>query len=149
MPLVEPQNFTETAGRGVKADVGGAKVLVGRAQWLKDNGVKDDFEKSVDLNETEGWSLIFVARDGQCIGWVGLQDQTRAEAKEALAELQRSRRAPHRDGERRPPARGHARGGGDRLRRSQGRMPAAEQGRVRPRHEGQGLPGRGHRRRRE
>ena len=43
--------------------------------------------KSVDLNETEGWSLIFVARDGQCIGWVGLQDQTRAEAKESLAEL--------------------------------------------------------------
>jgi Cd2+/Zn2+-exporting ATPase len=87
VPLAEPQNFTETAGRGVKAEVGGAKVLVGRAQWLKDNGVTEDFVKSVDLNETEGWSLIFVARDGKCIGWVGLQDQTRAEAKESLAEL--------------------------------------------------------------
>ena len=87
VPLAEPQNFTETAGRGVKAEVGGAKVLVGRAQWLKDNGVTEDFVKSVDLNETEGWSLIFVARDGQCIGWIGLQDQTRAEAKESLAEL--------------------------------------------------------------
>jgi P-type E1-E2 ATPase len=42
---------------------------------------------SVDLNETEGFSLVFVAVDGRCIGWVGLQDQTRAEAKEALAEL--------------------------------------------------------------
>jgi Cd2+/Zn2+-exporting ATPase len=87
VPLAEPQNFSETAGRGVKADVGGARVLVGRAQWLKDNGVTGDFVKSVDLDEAEGWSLIFVARDGQCIGWVGLQDQTRAEAKEALAEL--------------------------------------------------------------
>jgi Cd2+/Zn2+-exporting ATPase len=87
VPLAEPQNFTETAGRGVKAEVGGAKVLVGRAQWLKDNGVAGDFVKSVDLKETEGWSLIFVARDGKCIGWVGLQDQTRAEAKESLAEL--------------------------------------------------------------
>jgi Cd2+/Zn2+-exporting ATPase len=87
VPLAEPQHFTETAGRGVKAEVGGAKVLVGRAQWLKDNGVTEDFVKSVDLNETEGWSLIFVARDGKCIGWVGLQDQTRAEAKESLAEL--------------------------------------------------------------
>ncbi len=87
VPLAEPQNFAETAGRGVKADVGGAKVLVGRAQWLKDNGVDSQFEKSVDLNETEGWSLIFVARDGKCIGWIGLQDQTRAEAKESLAEL--------------------------------------------------------------
>jgi Cd2+/Zn2+-exporting ATPase len=87
VPLAEPQNFAETAGRGVKAEVGGAKVLVGRAQWLKDNGVTEDFVKSVDLNETEGWSLIFVACNGKCIGWVGLQDQTRAEAKESLAEL--------------------------------------------------------------
>jgi Zn2+/Cd2+-exporting ATPase len=87
VPLVEPQNFAETAGRGIKADVGGAGILVGRAQWLQDNHIGGDFLKSVDLSETEGWSLIFVARDGQCIGWVGLQDQTRAEAKESLAEL--------------------------------------------------------------
>ena len=87
VPLSEPKDFSEIAGRGVKADVGGAKVLVGRAQWLKDNGVDHNFEKSVDLNETEGWSLIFVARDGRCIGWVGLQDQTRAGAKASLAEL--------------------------------------------------------------
>ncbi len=87
VPLVEPKDFLETAGRGVKADIAGAKVLVGRAQWLLDNGVKQDFLQSVDLNETEGWSLIFIARDGKCIGWVGLQDQTRPEAKEALAEL--------------------------------------------------------------
>jgi Zn2+/Cd2+-exporting ATPase len=90
VPLPEPKEFVETAGRGVKAEVGGAKVLVGRAQWLRDNGVTGDFLKSVDLNETEGWSLIFVARNGQCIGWVGLQDQTRAEAREALAELKES-----------------------------------------------------------
>jgi len=104
--LVEPQNFAETAGRGVKADIAGAKVLVGRAQWLKDNGVKDDFEKSVDLNETEGWSLIFVARDGRCLGWVGLQDQTRAEAKAALAELREAgvRRIAMVSGDRQPVA---------------------------------------------
>lgn len=106
VPLVEPKDFTETAGRGVKADVGGAQVLVGRAQWLKDNGVDSGFEKSVDLNETEGWSLIFVARDGKCIGWVGLQDQTRAEAREALAELKESgvRRIAMVSGDRQPVA---------------------------------------------
>ena len=85
--LAEPKDFSETAGRGVKAEINGAKVLVGRAQWLKDNGVTEDFLKSVDLNEAEGWSLIFVARDHRCIGWVGLQDQVRAEAKNALAGL--------------------------------------------------------------
>src|SRR5471030_2388472 len=87
VPLAEPKDFSETAGRGVKAEINGATVLVGRAQWLKDNGIDASFEKSVDLNETEGWSLIFVAQNGKCVGWVGMQDQTRAEAKEALAEL--------------------------------------------------------------
>src|SRR5437867_6717746 len=90
VPLTEPKDFSEAAGRGAKAGVGGAKVVVGRAQWLKDNGVTEDFFKSVDLNETEGWSLIFVARNGKCIGWVGLQDQTRGEAREALSELKTS-----------------------------------------------------------
>jgi Zn2+/Cd2+-exporting ATPase len=87
VPLVEPKDFTETAGRGIKAEVNGSNILVGRAQWLKDNGVDSNFEKSVDLNETEGWSLIFIARNGHCVGWVGMQDKTRAEAKESLAEL--------------------------------------------------------------
>ncbi|HSU57192.1 MAG TPA: cation-translocating P-type ATPase, partial [Candidatus Dormibacteraeota bacterium] len=87
VPLAEPKDFAETAGRGVKAEVNSSKVLVGRAQWLKDNGVTEDFLKSVDLNEAEGWSLIFAARDGKCIGWVGLQDQTRTEARESLGEL--------------------------------------------------------------
>ncbi len=87
LTLSEPADFSETAGRGVKARINGTPILVGRAQWLKDNGVGGDFLKSVDLNEAEGWSLIFVARDNHCIGWVGLQDQTRAGAKDALAEL--------------------------------------------------------------
>ena len=87
VPLAEPKDFAETAGRGIQAVVDGATIHVGRAAWLKDNNVAEDFLKSVDLNETEGWSLIFVARNGRCIGWVGLQDQTRAEAREALADL--------------------------------------------------------------
>src|SRR5262252_6019889 len=106
VPLIEPKDFAETAGRGVKAEVNGSKVLVGRAQWLKDDGVKEDFAKSVDLNETEGWSLIFVAEAGRCIGWVGLQDQTRAEARESLTELKESgvRRISMVSGDRQPVA---------------------------------------------
>ena len=85
--MSEPKDFAETAGRGVKASIDGQAVLVGRAQWLQDNGVKEDFLSSVDLKETEGWSLIFVARGGKCAGWVGLEDKTRTEAKESLNEL--------------------------------------------------------------
>src|SRR5205085_8409345 len=60
VPVTDPKDFAESAGRGIKAQIDGAQVIIGRAQWLKDNGIKEDFEKSVDLNETEGFSLIFV-----------------------------------------------------------------------------------------
>src|SRR5881296_3465269 len=46
VPLIEPKEFSEAAGRGIKAQVNGAPVLVGRAQWLKDNGMGEDFVKS-------------------------------------------------------------------------------------------------------
>jgi Cd2+/Zn2+-exporting ATPase len=90
----------------VAAKVDGATVLVGRAQWLQDNGVKGDLMKSVDVDETEGYSLIFVARDGQSIGWVGLQDQTRAEAADSLVDLKHSgvRRVAMVSGDRQPVA---------------------------------------------
>src|SRR5215831_6285641 len=106
VPLTEPKDFAETAGRGVKAQINGSKVLVGRAQWLKDNGVNSEFEKSVDVNDAEGWSLIFVARNSQCVGWVGMQDKTRAEAKEALVELKEAgvRRISMISGDRQPVA---------------------------------------------
>lgn len=106
VPLTEPKDFSETAGRGVAAAVDGISVVVGRAQWLKDHGVTEDFLKSVDLSETDGVSLIFVAKNGKFLGWIGLQDETRPEAKEALAELKASgvRRIAMVSGDRQPVA---------------------------------------------
>lgn len=104
--LIEPADFAETAGRGVSAKVENDTVIIGRAQWLKDNGVSGDFLKSVDLNESEGFSILFVARNNQFIGWIGLQDETRAEAKESLNELSQCgvRRIAMVTGDRRPVA---------------------------------------------
>ncbi len=104
--IAEPKDFSETAGRGIRAKVDGRDVLVGRAQWLKDNSIREDIEKSVDLNETEGFSLIHVARDGKYLGWIGLRDEIRAEAREALADLAQAgvRRIAMVTGDRKPVA---------------------------------------------
>ena len=106
VPFADVTGFKETAGRGVGATIEGAQVLVGRAAWLKDNGVTGDFLKSVDLDETAGFSLLFIARNDQCIGWVGLQDQTRPEAAEAIRGLQEAgiRRIAMVSGDRKPVA---------------------------------------------
>jgi len=104
--LVEPEGFSETAGLGIEAKVEGRRVVVGRAQWMKDNGVAEEVMKSVDVDETEGVSLIFVAREGKFVGWLGLQDQTREEAREALADLAEAgvRRVAMVSGDRQPVA---------------------------------------------
>lgn len=104
--LAEPKDFSETAGRGIRARVDTADILVGRAQWLKDNGIKEDIQKSVDLNETEGFSLIHVARDGKYLGWIGLRDEVRAEARESVPALMQSgvRRIAMVTGDRQPVA---------------------------------------------
>jgi hypothetical protein len=39
--LAHPHNFTETAGRGVAAQVGGEPILVGRSNWLVEQGVSE------------------------------------------------------------------------------------------------------------
>jgi Zn2+/Cd2+-exporting ATPase len=106
VPLADVSDFKETAGKGVSAIVDGTRVVIGRAAFLRDQGVREDFMASVDLDETAGFSLLFVARDGKCIGWVGLQDQTRAEAATALKELQEAgiRRVAMVSGDRKPVA---------------------------------------------
>lgn len=87
LELSEPEGFNETAGKGITAKVSGSQIIVGRANWLKDNGLEDSFMSTVDLSEAEGYSLLYVARDGEFIGWIGLQDQTRHEARESLEGL--------------------------------------------------------------
>ena len=85
--LDEPVDFEESPGRGIQATVAGAKAIVGRAQWLKDNGISEGFAEKSDPTEAEGYSLLYVAKDGEFLGWIGLQDRTRAEAKESLSDL--------------------------------------------------------------
>ncbi|MGE4181137.1 MAG: HAD-IC family P-type ATPase [Limisphaerales bacterium] len=85
--LAEAAEFQETAGRGVAARVDGHTILAGPARWLEECGVPSGFAESVDIDENEGHSLIFIACDGRCIGWFALRDEVRPEAAEALRAL--------------------------------------------------------------
>ncbi len=87
VPLDHPTDFAESAGCGITAQLDGDGVVVGRAPWLRDHGVPEGFLQAVDVRETEGWSLVFVARNRHCLGWIGLQNQIRQEACPALDAL--------------------------------------------------------------
>jgi Cd2+/Zn2+-exporting ATPase len=81
LALVEPQDFREEPGQGLTATVAGNRIVTGRAAWLKTNGI------TVADVDAEGASVIFVAQNGRLLGWIGLQDQVRADAAPALKEL--------------------------------------------------------------
>lgn len=88
--LPDAKDIHEEAGQGMRGTVDEVPVLIGRDSWLKANGVPADQFDGESLAETEGLSVICVAREGRFLGWIGLQDQVRDEAKgcmEALRDL--------------------------------------------------------------
>ncbi|MHC4302050.1 MAG: heavy metal translocating P-type ATPase [Planctomycetota bacterium] len=85
--LPATDEFEETPGKGVTAVVESAKILVGRDTFLKENEIDVSNVADPTLHEEQGFSTLYVAKDGKCIGWIGLQDKTRPEAQHAVKEL--------------------------------------------------------------
>lgn len=87
LALAETQEFSETPGKGVKADVLGVKIIVGRDTFLKENGIDTSTVPDPALHEEQGFSTLYVGRNNKCIGWIGLQDKTRPEARHSVEQL--------------------------------------------------------------
>jgi len=88
--LAEATDLQEVPGKGVQAKVGGSTIRVGRRNWVSEGGVDLSFADDEKHREPEGLSTLFVVRDGQALGWIGLEDRTRPEARQALDELRQS-----------------------------------------------------------
>jgi Zn2+/Cd2+-exporting ATPase len=87
LSLPTTDQFRETPGKGVTATVDSVDVMVGRDTFLKENNVDVGNISDPALHEEQGFSTLYVARNGKCIGWIGLQDKTRPEAQQAVKEL--------------------------------------------------------------
>jgi Cd2+/Zn2+-exporting ATPase len=95
VPLERPEAFEEIAGRGVAATVGGRRLMVGRPAWLASTVAglaADDAEALADVqtaDEAAGMSVLAVVCDDRLLGWIGLEDNARPEAAEAVDRLRR------------------------------------------------------------
>jgi Cd2+/Zn2+-exporting ATPase len=87
LTLPAADNFKETPGKGVTALVDSDKIILGRDSFLKENHVDITTVAAPGLHEEHGFSTLYVAKNSRCIGWIGLQDKTRPEARQAIAEL--------------------------------------------------------------
>jgi P-type Cu2+ transporter len=90
LTLPKASEFRAIAGRGVEASVNGGAVAVGGPTMLRerDLSVPPALSRQTAAWTQRGAAVLHVARDGQIIGALALEDHIRPEAAEAVAALE-------------------------------------------------------------
>ncbi len=83
-PTVRPAtDVVEEPGHGITGVVDGVRVEVGSTRWLDATSLGD----AVEAMESSGMTTVVVRADGRTAGVVGIRDELRPEAAEAVAAL--------------------------------------------------------------
>src|ERR1700674_3730385 len=85
IPLVEPDEFSYTPGRGVRVSYEGQEILVGSLAHFVEHGMTRGLP--TDSHGAGGASEVYVARAGQVLGSIRIADVLRPEAKNAVAAM--------------------------------------------------------------
>jgi Cu2+-exporting ATPase len=84
------EEFAEVSGRGLKAIIGGKRVLVGNARFLKGEAIDlAPVAEGMDRLLSAGRTVILLAIDGRAAAGVGVTDPIKPSAKRAVAELRK------------------------------------------------------------
>ena len=89
LPLEAAKDFQSTTAGGVAGTVAGRRVLIGKPDFLRENGVGDTaaLETLAAPHQAEGATAIFVAIDGRAAGVLTVADPVKSTTPQALAEL--------------------------------------------------------------
>ncbi len=89
LALPSPMDVESLTGRGLRTTVDGAAVLVGRAVWLEEAGIKISPEANgqIESLQAEGKTVIAVALGGTLVGVIAVADALRPDAAAAVAAL--------------------------------------------------------------
>lgn len=82
--------FTSLTGRGVTANVGGADIMIGGPNLLDSQAltIPRELQEQTQPWVERGASVLHVVRAGQVIGALSLEDEIRADSRQAVAALQ-------------------------------------------------------------
>jgi Cu+-exporting ATPase len=87
--LEQAGEFAAVSGRGVRADIGGAAVLVGTSMFLEEAGITmEEAAKATKLRlENEAKTAMWVAVNGTPAGLIAVADQIKEDSARAIKEL--------------------------------------------------------------
>jgi Cd2+/Zn2+-exporting ATPase len=85
-------NVSAIQGRGVKADYNGSTIHIGNKELFieKNNQLPDDIKRQAEDLESKGNTTMLVQQNDKYIGIVTLMDVARKDAKETLAQLNKT-----------------------------------------------------------
>jgi P-type Cu+ transporter len=89
LALSDATEFDSPVGRGVIGKVEGRSVVIGRASFLRDQGVNvSALEADADRLRGDGATAIFVGIDGKAEGIIAIADPIKPTSADAVRELQ-------------------------------------------------------------
>ncbi len=95
LALPVAQEFEAITGRGVRATIGGAPVIVGRPSFVAERVHQPGRLAHRDGELEEGGrTVVAVARGGEALGLIALGDEIRPEARAAVADMKRQGLTP-------------------------------------------------------
>jgi heavy metal translocating P-type ATPase len=88
LDIPSTDEFTSNTGKGVAATTGGSRLLVGKPDWLRHEGIDlDPLESDRQRLEGKGQTVITVARNGRALGLIGIGDRSKPDAAEAIRRI--------------------------------------------------------------
>ncbi len=85
--IPEVKDFYEYPGKGVKAKLNGMEILVGNKKLVREEKLKNSFERRAQKLEEMGKTVLFVAEDGEVKGLIAIADTLMENSMEAIQEL--------------------------------------------------------------
>ena len=88
-PLPAASGFRSITGRGVEAEVEGARVAVGGPSLIRERGLEPPAGLSADLEswKERGAAILYVAQEEGVVGALALEDEVRPESRQAVDAL--------------------------------------------------------------
>lgn len=86
--LLEPDSFKALRGLGVRADLSGREVLVGKPKWFLEAGLSlDGASNQIQALQDQGKTVMVVALGKELAGLIAVADKVKPESKEAIEAL--------------------------------------------------------------
>jgi Cu+-exporting ATPase len=86
--LTEPDDFEAVAGKGIRAQVKGQEVVVGKPAWLESSGISlGALAPHIQRLQAEAKTAIGVAIDGNAVGILGIADTLKAGSSDAVTRM--------------------------------------------------------------